>query len=92
MYYIGVYCATKSEFTLIATTDIEPIYMLNSGLPQYSKTDADSRSVFYFWSYSDYEIQIKLSLISGQVIMLANPQNPTTEEMYSRIPTQNSYT
>ena len=91
IYYLGVFCDTKSEFSITVSTDIEPITQLYSGLPQFSQITAKSRSVYYFWSYSRENIQIKATVIYGEITILVNTQNPLQEEVYEKIPTFTNY-
>ena len=92
LYFIGVYCDTKSEFTILLTSEIDPIYPLYSGLPQYIYNEIGTRSNFYFWSASDENLQIKVSVLAGKIFLVANAQNPENQEMYERLPTKEFYT
>jgi hypothetical protein len=92
VYYIGVYCDFKCEFSIILTTDIQPIFPLYSGLPQRLTSKGSSSTNFYFWNPSPEDIEIKVSLITGEIEILANSHNPATHEMYQRVPSARSYT
>lgn len=87
VYYIGIFSQTKSEFTIMVSTEIYSFLPLYPGLPQYMETAEKHRSLFVFWSSSKEDIEIKVSLLKGKVVIMANPQYPEMEEMAERIPT-----
>ncbi|OMJ73394.1 hypothetical protein SteCoe_27925 [Stentor coeruleus] len=87
VYYIGIFCQTKSEFTIMISTEIYSFLQLYPGLPQYMEIPEKNRNLFVFWSSSKEDIEIKISLLKGQVVLMANPQHPEIEEMAEKIPT-----
>lgn len=87
LYYIGVLCDYKCEFTVTVLPSLDEFLPLYPGLPQYMSTTDNSRSLFYFWNYDKNSIEIKVSVLTGKVIILANPHLPDIEEMHEKIPT-----
>ena len=92
LYYIGIYCEHECSFTVTVLTHSEEFLPLYPGLPQYMATTETSRALFFFPIYEPRPIEIKLSILSGDVTILANPHNPETEEMTDKIPTIDHYT
>lgn len=92
VYFIGVYCEYKCEFTLLVSTDIKPLIQLYSGLPQYIEVQQGVSSHFFFWSYSQENLLIKTTLLVGEVVIYVNTQQPLNQEIQERIPRDDFFT
>jgi hypothetical protein len=90
--YIGVRCLARCEFTLIVLPNAQPITPLFSGLPQYTATARNSYSTFVFWSYSREDVEFKVTVMGGEVMILVNTQREETEEVYEKVPSLDRFT
>jgi hypothetical protein len=86
LYYVGVYCENNCEFSVTVLTKPDEFLPLFPGLPQYITTGNRARSLFYFWNYDKNSLEIKVNVLVGKVVILANPQIPDIEEMHDKIP------
>lgn len=92
IYYIGVYCEHQCTFTVTVLTHTEEFLPLYPGLPQYMTAKENTRTLFYFPIYEKRWVEIKVSVLSGDLILLANTQNPEVEEMIEKVPNVDAYT
>lgn len=92
VYYIGIHCEHECSFTVTVLTHPEEFLPLYPGLPQYMATNEGTRALFYFPIYEKRWVELKISILSGDIYLLANAQNPEIEEMNEKIPSVDQYT
>ncbi|CAG9316916.1 unnamed protein product [Blepharisma stoltei] len=91
IFYIGVRCEASCEYSVFATTKINPIVPLLEGQPQSGYILPKTPGYFSFHNTLDTDITFRLSIVAGSAFIVINTCEVNTENYNDCLPTLHSF-